>query len=145
LLGANDYKKELNGIREKYNIHPTAEKDKPMSTRIQKAVAEDYNCYYKHQNQEFFKELHGVYEAKQDKHDSKLKNIRDQLSLENEIAQLNEWMQKYRIDRVIIDRVMKKCPFLKLTRETGGISLGSNNFNGGKTVKSDFNLEELLR
>jgi hypothetical protein len=54
----------LIGIREKYHIVPTDEKDKPMPGRICKAVSDDYNCYYKHQKEEFFKELGGVFEAK---------------------------------------------------------------------------------
>ena len=147
ILRATDYRNELIGIRKKYNIHPTAEKDKPMSKRINKAVEDNYNCYYLHQKEIFFKELHGVFEAKQDTHDSKLKNIKEELELENSIAQLNEWMINYNIDRNLIDKVMKLCPFMKYTKETGGISLGISTVgdNAGKQIMSSFNLEELLR
>ena len=53
-------------------------------------------------------------------------------------------MTTYHIDRNLIDKVVKACPFLKYTRETGGISLGTSSVDG-KQIMSAFNLEELLR
>jgi hypothetical protein len=53
-----------------------------MSKRIEKAVADDHNCFYKHQKEEFFKELGGHYEAKQEKHDEKLASIKDSIFLD---------------------------------------------------------------
>jgi hypothetical protein len=43
----------------------------------------------------------------------------------------------------VIDKILKDCPFLKLTRETGGIIIGQS--IDGKSTRSTFNLEELLR
>jgi hypothetical protein len=47
-------------------------------------------------------------------------------------------MEKYNIEKTIIDKCIAKCPFLKLTRETGGIALAETD---GNTVRSKFNIE----
>ena len=113
-----------------------------MNKRIEKAVAEDYNCFYKHQREIFFKELHGVYEEKKEAHAAKLEAIREQIALEKEVDELISWIHKYKIEKSVIEKTVEKCNFLKLNNITGGIGLIVE--ESGETVKTPINLDVLM-
>ena len=69
--------------------------------------------------------------------------ISEQQKLEAEIQQLTGWIKKYEIaTEDVIQKVISKCGFLRLTQQTGGITFKTAHM--ATEITTDFHIEHLL-